>query len=205
MPDLDYRFDEITERYYDRQLDDVRAFAREVPLTSPAILEIGSNAGKFTEAMAALNPARSFIGVEVRKKHVERANERLDAAGHTHARVLRVSAELAVPILFDDGQLSDVFILFPDPWWKERHQKRRVIRDEFLDVLSPKMAPGATLWVRTDVGPLANDMRAVLNARADFTPLPLAEHPLDAFPRSERDTRSVKLGLPVHRLYYVKK
>ena len=66
-------------------------------------------------------------------------------------------------------------------------------------------ATGATLWVRTDVGPLANDMRAVLNARADFEPMPLAEHPLDAFPRSERDTRSVKLGLPVHRLYYVKR
>ena len=205
MPDLTLRFDDITEEFSDRMLAHIRDFARGTPLPQALTVEIGSNRGKFIEGLALRHPDRFFLGIELRAKYVQQANARYARLGLTNALILRADANLAMPILFDDGQLTELFALYPDPWWKKRHRKRRIIRPESLDLLARKLRPGGKLWVRTDVGPLANDMRATLNAHPEFEPTPLEQHPLDPFPYSERDTRSIRMGMPVQLLYYTRR
>jgi tRNA (guanine-N7-)-methyltransferase len=205
MADLSFRFDAITEEHYDRQLAELRDFARDHTLSADVGVEIGSNKGRFIHHLAQREPDRTLIGIEIRKKYAEMADARLRKDGLDAAHVLRADAELAIPILLDDGQLGDLWILYPDPWWKARHRKRRVVRTQTLDLYAAKMRPGGRLWVRTDVGPLANDMRADLNAHPDFEPMPLEDYPMTPFPYSERDVRSINMGMPVQLLYYVRR
>ncbi len=205
MPDLGYRFDDITEEYSSRMLDEIRRFARETPLPDRLMLEIGTNRGRFLLPLAQQFPDRVALGVEIRNKYAKLARRDLQKAGVDNAYVLSADIALALPILVDDGQISDVFILYPDPWWKERHKKRRVIRDDLLDVLHPKLADGATLWIRTDVGPLADDMRDVLIDHPGFEPLPPDEFPLPSFPRSTRERKWVAEGNPINLVYFRKK
>lgn len=202
MPDLSFRFDDITEKYAERQLTEIRDFARERQLGEGMGLEIGSNRGRFICAMARRHPEQTFVGVEMRYKYVETAREELGEAGVDNAFVLCADVNHVLPIVIDDGQLSDVFLLYPDPWWKRQHRKRRVIRPDFLDRLAPKMAPGGHLWIRTDVGPFADDMRDILVAHPAFEPVPPDEFPAEPFPRSTREKHVVGEGIPVNLVYF---
>ena len=205
MADLDLRFDPITEEFYDQQLAAIRQWARAHPLQGPVSLEIGSNRGRFLRGLATARPDHLLLGIELRKSWAEQANRSFERHGIQNATVLRADAAMAIPILIDPGQLAEVFVFYPDPWWKTRHQKRRIVRPDMLDLLAQKMRPHAPLWIRTDVGPLANAMRAVLNAHDAFEPLPLAEFPAPPLPHSERDVVTIRNKLPVQLLYYRRK
>ncbi len=204
MADLELRFDDIIETHYDRQLADIRAWAtaHEADMPARICVEVGSHRGQFLRRLAARHPDRFYLGVEIRKKWTEQANQRFSRDGLDNAHVLRADAAHLLPIAVDDGQLGECFILYPDPWWKTRHRKRRIVREEILDILAAKFAPGGHLWIRTDVGPLAHDMRDVLHDHPAFEPLPLSEYPRTPFPRSERDALTIQNGLPVHTLYF---
>lgn len=205
MADLDLRFDDITEQYSSKPLAELRDYARTTTLPARLSMEIGSNKGQFLRGLARKNPEKFYLGVELRRKWANQANHSFEKEGIDNAHILSADAFLALPILVDAGQLEELFVLYPDPWWKVRHRRRRVIQTDNLDLLSEKMCSGANLWVRTDVGPLANDMRADPNAHPDFEPLPLEAYPLDPFPYSERDTLTIKKSLPVQLLYYRKR
>ena len=202
MPDLDFRFDEITEEYSRRQLDEVRNFVHAHELPPDLMLEIGTNRGRFLRQLAEQNPDAGVLGVELRHKYVKLARRDLKKAGLDNAHVVCADANLLLPIAIDDGQLTDVFVLYPDPWWKKRHRKRRIIQPEFLDLLARKMRAGGTLWIRTDVGPLADDMRDTLVDHPAFTPLDPADYPTEPFLRSTRERTSIKQDLPVNILYF---
>lgn len=202
MADLNFTFDDTTEEYYDRMLADIREFARNTPLPDKLSLEIGSNKGKFLHGLAQQHPDKYFVGVELRAKYARMANNAYARDNINNAHVLRADANLALPILVDDGQLEELFLLYPDPWWKKRHRKRRIIQPDFLDMMSVKMAPGGKLWIRTDVGPLANDMRSVLNEHPNFRPTSYDEYPMQAFPKSERDVVTQGKNMPVQVIYY---
>jgi tRNA (guanine-N7-)-methyltransferase len=202
VPDLDYRFDDITEKYASRQLAEIRDFARQHVLPDRLTLEIGSNRGRFIRAMAERDPDRAFLGVEMRYKYVETAREELAEHRISNAWVLCADVNHVLPVVIDDGQLTDVFLLYPDPWWKRQHRKRRVIQPAFLDRLAPKMAPGGKLWIRTDVGPFADDMRDVLVEHPDFEPTPAEDFPDEPFPRSTREKHVVREGIPVNLVYF---
>ena len=202
MPDLDYRFDPVIEEHYDLQLAEIRAFAREMGQPGWLSMEIGTNRGKFLAALASAHPDRFYLGVELRKSWAETAQRRVERQGLDNAHVLRADANHVLPIVVEDGQLDELFLLFPDPWWKARHHKRRIIQPEFLDLLAQKMRPGGHLWIRTDVGPLADDMRQTLVAHPRFEPLSLEEYPAEILPRSTRERHVVRQKMPIHTLYW---
>lgn len=202
MPDLDLRFDDYTEQYSSKMLEEVRTFARTQPLPDDLLLEIGTNRGRFLKKLAEARPDAGALGVELRRKYARLARRDLEKAGLTNAHVIAADANLLLPIVIDDGQLTDVFILYPDPWWKKRHHKRRIIQPEFLDLLGRKMRSGGTIWCRTDVGPLADYMLEVLTDHPEFAPLDPDDFPLEPFLRSTREAKSIKQGLPVNILYF---
>ncbi len=201
MPNPDYRFDKYTEEYQAAELERVRAYARQAHLPAQVSMEIGSNRGRFSSELAGRHPERYYLGVEW-SSLAKNARSRLKRDGVDNADVLAADANHVLPLVIDDGQLAELFLLFPDPWWKKRHRKRRVIQPAFLDLLAQKMACGGKLWIRTDVGPFADDMRETLAAHPAFEPVDVFDYPIEPFPRSTRERHVISNGIPVHTLYY---
>jgi tRNA (guanine-N7-)-methyltransferase len=204
VPDLDFRFDEITEQYSERTLKRVRDFASTTNLDEPMALEIGSNRGRFLLGLADRNPELLHIGIELRRKYARSAEKRIKRNDVPNAHVLCADANLVVPIVANDGQIHEFYLVCPDPWWKSRHEKRRIIQPEFLDLMERKMAPGGRVYIRTDVGPLADWMRGHLDEHPAFVTLAPEDYPTQPFPRSTRERHIMRFGMPMHPLYYVR-
>jgi tRNA (guanine-N7-)-methyltransferase len=202
MPNLDYRFDKYTEEYDSDELERIREFARTVELPDRVSIEVGANRGKFLSKLANAAPDKTFIGVEWQGKLAGIARRRVERRDATNAYVLHADINHVLPVVFDDGQVEELFLMYPDPWWKTRHRKRRVIQPDFLDLLAPKMAPGGKLWCRTDVGTFADDMRETLDEHPAFAAVPLEAIPHEPLPQSTREKHVIRMGLPVHVLYY---
>ena len=116
MADLDLRFDEYTEKYSSKMLGEIREFAQNIELPEAVSVEVGSNRGRFLRSLAQINPNRHHLGFEIKRKLARAAQRRVDRAELSNAHSLCADANLALPILIDDGQLSDFFLLYPDPW-----------------------------------------------------------------------------------------
>ena len=105
-----------------------------------------------------------------------------------------------------EASLTRVYIHFPDPWWKKRHEKRLVVSATLLPDVVRALVPGGELFVQTDVEDRALEYEAAINEAPGLVPVPggprLAENPFLA--RSPREHRAIKDGLPIHRLLYRK-
>lgn len=170
-------------------------------------LEIGPGpkAGFLVERAVAA-PRSALIGLEIRRKWSQVGDERLATLGFgARARVFCEDARLALPRLRPDGAVERVFLHFPDPWWKKRHEKRLVMGDVFLDQVSRLLRPGGALYVQTDVEERARQYEEVVTGHGAFVPdgderglAALAENPYGA--RSPREHRAIADGLPVYRM-----
>lgn len=112
-------------------------------------LEIGFGAGEHLAAVAAANPATGCIGCEPFINGVARLVDRIDSDGLSNIRIVPDDARLLLDRL-PDACLGRVFILFPDPWPKKRHWRRRIVGPDTLPVLARVMRPGAELRLATD-------------------------------------------------------
>ncbi len=148
--------DELLPRYgIDPDVADLRqAFERSAPL----VVEIGFGNGQALAWMAANEPEKNFVGIEVHEPGVGRLLKSVEDEGLDNVRVamrdaVEVLAEQVVP-----GSLDEVRIYFPDPWPKKRHHKRRLIQPEFLRQLVRRMKPGGLVHLATDWAPYAEWM-----------------------------------------------
>jgi tRNA (guanine-N7-)-methyltransferase len=175
-------------------------------------LEIGPGRGGFLFERAAAEPRAGLVGLEVRLKWAAIVDGRLRARGlGPRARVFAEDAKWALPRLGPDGVFSRVYLHFPDPWWKKRHQKRLVLDDAVLAQIVRLLAPGGELFVQTDVAERADEYEARISsapelvASGDGAPASaagprLSDNPYGA--RSPREHRAIADGLPVHRLRF---
>jgi len=148
--------DELLPRYgIDPEVTDLRrAFDREAPL----VVEIGFGNGQALVWMAANEPDKNFVGIEVHEPGVGRLLKSVDEAGLSN---VRVAMRDAVEVLGDKvrpASLDEVRIYFPDPWPKKRHHKRRLVQPQFLERLAECMKPGGLLHLATDWAPYAEWM-----------------------------------------------
>ena len=135
---------------------------------APRVLEIGFGNGDNLAALAAAQRARDFIGAEV---HVAGVGRLLLEAERLDLRNLRIVRHDAVELLerhIAPGSLDEVLVLFPDPWHKSRHHKRRLVQPAFVALLASRMRSGALLQLATDWEPYAAQMLDVLGASPDF-------------------------------------
>jgi tRNA (guanine-N7-)-methyltransferase len=167
------------------------------------VLEIGSGMGEATARMAAADPARRYLAVEVHTPGVANLLHLIDEGGLSN---LRVAAVDAMELLRDDiaeASLDAVHVFFPDPWPKSRHHKRRLIVAERVALLRQRLRAGGVLHCATDDAGYAQAMLETLDAdpglvnRYDgFAPRP--EHrPLTKF-----ELRAVRDGRPAFDLMY---
>jgi tRNA (guanine-N7-)-methyltransferase len=141
-----------------------QVFGRRAPRT----LEIGFGNGEHLAALAAAHPERDHLGVEVHRPGV---GHLLMLAETNNLANLRVSTHDAVEVLREQiapGALDEVLVLFPDPWHKKRHHKRRLIQPPFVELVRTRLAPGGVLRLATDWEPYALRMLEVMSASASF-------------------------------------
>ena len=137
------------------------------PAAAPLWLEIGFGAGEHLAWHATRRRDTAFIGCEAFIDGVAALLSKTEAEELANVRVFPDDARRLVSAL-PDRCLDRVFVLFPDPWPKARHRKRRLVSTEFLDDLARAMAPGAELRLATDHAGLRRWMLARLLAHRAF-------------------------------------
>lgn len=172
--------------------------------SGPRELEIGFGRARFLLDRAAANPGTSLLGIETRRKWVHRAAERAARRELGNVTVRHADARHALPRMEPDGCFARVFVSFPDPWWKARHQKRLLLDAATAAEISRLLADRGELFVQTDVDFRAQAYRAFLSAVAGLEPAGqggiIDENHFGA--RSSREIRCQELGLPIFRLLY---
>jgi len=139
--------------------DPSAAFDRGAPL----VLEIGSGMGDATAAMAAADPGRNYLAVEVHTPGVANLLSLIEERGLTNVRVAQLDAVELVQSV-PAGTLNAVHVFFPDPWPKARHHKRRLIQPTHVALLRSRLVPGGILHCATDWPEYAEAMLATLDA-----------------------------------------
>jgi tRNA (guanine-N7-)-methyltransferase len=179
----------------------VELFGRDVPL----VLEVGSGMGEAVVEMAAAEPDRGFLAVDVHTPGVANLLAVVEERGLTNVRVALGDALDLVRDRLGPGSLDAVHVFFPDPWPKVRHHKRRLIQPAHVALLRSRLVPGGRLHCATDSAEYAEAMLATLaadpelvNAHDGFAPRP-AHRPLTKF-----EQRGIDAGRPVHDLIFRK-
>ena len=178
-------------------------FGRAAPLE----IEIGSGKGLFLSNTAPQHPEHDFLGIEVEGKYAAHAAAKLARAGITNARMLHGDAQRFFAEWLPDRSVAAVHVYFPDPWWKKRHKKRRVLNERSVRQIERVLMPHGRLHFWTDV---EEYFQTALELVATHTrlagpfevPEVAPQHDLDYRTHFERRVRMA--GLPVYRAEFEK-
>lgn len=131
---------------YFRRLDPGEIF----PGGDPLEVDLGSGDGSFLLAMAREYPERRFLGVERLLGRVRKVCRRAHQAGLDNLKVLRLESRYTVEWLLPPRSVRRLHLLFPDPWPKARHHKRRLVQANFLAAVEQVLIPGGEFLFKTD-------------------------------------------------------
>lgn len=159
----------ITHRFDELHFDDI------VTNDSKDIaFEIGFGRGVFLNHWARRHASSFYIGVEVRKPIVKEVKKKVNQNQLSNVALFHGNAELFLEDVIPDQSLSHVFVFHPDPWFKKRHHKRRVINVDSLQLIYSKLKRHGKLYISTDVDLLWHDICDAMSLtafeRLDFDP-----------------------------------
>jgi tRNA (guanine-N7-)-methyltransferase len=178
------------------------------PLQQPLHLDIGCARGKFLLQMAQVKPDINFLGVEIREALVTEANEIRDRLELNNLHFLFGNMNTsALSLLSSFNQpIATVSIQFPDPWFKQRHSKRRVVQPELVQAIAQFLAPDGRVFLQSDVEIVATEMRDRFAENAHFKQTHpetwLVENPLPV--PTEREIACFNLNRPIYRVLFEK-
>jgi tRNA (guanine-N7-)-methyltransferase len=138
----------------------------------PVELEIGVGKGRFIMLAAAGRPDTNFLGLEVAKKFLAKAVDRVAKRGLTNVRLIDAEAASFLAEGLRDGTITAIHLYFPDPWPKKRHHKRRIVRPGVLDEMHRVLVQGGLVRVVTDHADYAAAIRQTFGAHPCFEPAP---------------------------------
>lgn len=170
-------------------------------------IEVGSGKGLFLTNSAIEHPDVHFIGIELAAKFANRAALRIAKAKLSNATMLRGDAKQFLERTVPSAVAQRVHVYFPDPWWRNKHKKRRVLSDQAIDDIQRVLLPGGEFHFWTDVldyyehicGEIM-ERTALLGPR--YVPEPIAEHSMDYTTHFERRARLN--SQPVYRAIFTK-
>jgi len=134
-------------------------------------LDIGCAAGEFLFDLALVNTSWNYLGIEIREKLVKYAKLRVIEResknlyfifGNAYNILNDVQSEFIIK------NLKSISFNFPDPWFKKRHYKRRVIQPEFINILSNSLQRGTLIFIKTDVKDLFDYMDFTISSKVHF-------------------------------------
>ncbi len=174
-------------------IDDLRVDIQKRPVS----LEIGFGKGRSLLEYAALHPQRIVIGIEVRRGLCNRVVKRYKKRALSNVRIALGDAREVMPALFPESSIDEVFVLFPDPWWKKRHAKRRY-GQIFFNMLAAHLKPGGLLVLKSDVQAYLEFLVHGVDQTGMFFPV---EPPTD-MPLTNREARLKANELPVFQVAF---
>jgi tRNA (guanine-N7-)-methyltransferase len=168
-------------------------------------VELGAAEAHFLIERAREDRRTSFVAVEIRHELVDAVNAECARGGLHNVRAVFANMSVDLPRLFADGSVHRFFLNFPDPWFKSRQHKRRVIGPGLVTGIARALAPGGELFVMTDIFALALDAMAALEESElydnDYGAWTFSrENPYGAKSRRERQCEAE--GAAIWRLLY---
>jgi tRNA (guanine-N7-)-methyltransferase len=173
--------------------------------SKPILLDIGCARGRFLLRMAELDVSRNYLGVEIREPLVDEANRLAAEAGLANLHYAFCNAMLWLEKLIEDipvGLIDIVTIQFPDPWFKKKHAKRRMVTPELVQAVADKLSPGGRIFVQTDIEFLAEEMFGMFRENRGLSEIPVEAVPFTV--KTERENAVEAKGLPVYRAMFEK-
>jgi tRNA (guanine-N7-)-methyltransferase len=180
--------------------------------TLPFIIDIGCAKGGWPLSYAKAFPNTNILGLEIRRPCVEYSLRRKAFWQLTNVHFLSLNANVDLDRIFSDirktSDVDMVLIQFPDPHFKAKHKKRRVVNDELVECIGKNLAPSKKLFIQTDIKEMAEHMVESFSANAKFaavdaystTDLTANANPTPIL--TERETATLKKGDPVYRMLY---
>ena len=196
--------DALLQENLPQPLDFAILFGRQAPVE----LEIGSGRGLFITQTASSMPEHDFLGVEISKKYAKLCAVLIAKKQLCNAQMVCGDAQAMLRDNVSDQSLAAVHIYFPDPWWKRKHRKRRIVSESIVKLVYQKLVPGGKLHFWTDVEEyFLAGLQSIANVPGFDGPLEVgehtAEHDFDYRTHFERRTRLH--GESVYRAMFVKR
>jgi tRNA (guanine-N7-)-methyltransferase len=182
---------ELVPETYVALLDPIAIFGR----TAPLHVDLGCGDGSFLCELAQRHPNKDFLGIDRLVGRVAQAC--CKAAALENVRILNVESSYAVGYLLPERSVETFYLLFPDPWPKRRHQRRRIVTPDFLDSINRALADDGVFRIATDQLDYFEKIRAVVRNQSDFAILDIEDADL---PRTKFERRFSALGAPIYRL-----
>ncbi len=199
------------ENYWDKYclapnkaLDALQVFGRQAPLS----VEIGFGNGDCLAQLAAANPDKDYIGIEVHRPGVGHLLMRLEEQGLHNVRIYCHDAVEILTNIVADNSLAAVHLFFPDPWHKRKHHKRRIVQASFVGLLANKLQSGGHFHAATDWEHYAKAMLEILSVDKRFVNASpsntYCERPAYR-PLTKFERRGLRLGHGVWDLVFTRK
>ncbi len=181
---------ELVPETYFAPLDLLAIFGREAPLQ----VDLGCGGGDLLCELARRHPQRNFLGTEKLEGRVAKACRK--SADLENVRIVKVESAYAVRYLLPKASVETFYLLFPDPWPKRRHHRRRIVTADFLDAIYCALSANGIFQIATDQPDYFSlILKTAENYRGFETVAPAADLPSTKFGR-----RFVDAGAPIYRL-----
>lgn len=181
-----------------RVLDWRSIFGNDHPLE----IEVGFGKGLFLLTSALAHPETNYLGIEIMRKYQLFTATRMAKRGLKNVRLVKGDARLFLRDCVAPNSIQAAHVYFPDPWWKKRHQKRRVFTAEFARECERILQPGGHLHIATDVEEYFGVMSELIRQETrlqPFTPPAIEDRVVTNFER-----KALTQGTPVHRAVWEK-
>ena len=173
------------------RLDLEKIFARRAALH----VDLGCGNGSFLCALAQRIPEKNFLGIERLLGRIRSATRKAAKIGNV--RLLRMESSYVVRYLLPTRSVETFYLLFPDPWPKRRHWRRRLVTEDFLSAISQALVENGTFRIATDQREYFEKMKEMARANSNFAIIDpsVADLPLTKFEKTFRAQ-----GAPIHWL-----
>ena len=182
---------ELIPQTYLATLDLIAIFGRSAPLH----VDLGCGEGSFLNEQAQRLPEKNFLGIERLARRVEKACRK--AQKTENMRVLCAETSYAVRYLLPENSVETFYLLFPDPWPKRRHHRRRIFSHELLDQISTALREKGLFRIATDQLDYFHQIEQISGAHPRFE---IIDQDAADLPQTKFEKRFHEQGAPIYRL-----
>jgi tRNA (guanine-N7-)-methyltransferase len=186
---------ELIPETYVAPLDPISIFGR----TAPLHVDLGCGDGLFLCELASRYSEKNFLGIERLVRRVAKACRK--ASTLENVRILNVESSYAVGYLLPEGSVETFYLLFPDPWPKRRHHRRRIVTANFLDSIHRALADGGFFRIATDQSDYFEQIQCIGENHPGFAIVDATGSTARTdLPLTKFERRFSALGAPIYRL-----
>ena len=190
------REDEAFVEYIPKSLTRPLNWGEIFPHSAPIEIDLGCGDGAFLTAMARANPNHNFLGIERLLGRVSKVCRKVAREELKNARVLRLEVAYTLSNLLSVESITAFHLLFPDPWPKRRHHRRRAFTGEFLSSIHRALVGGGLFHVATDHPDYFHQIKRVIAATDNFI-VSAEQHD---FPPTAFEQKFISRRLSIQRL-----